>query len=243
MAISDPGNGNEPFHRVLEAAAVIFAEEGFAGARVDSIAERAGVNKAMVYYHVGDKACLYETVFSDALDHARTALETSFQEAKTPEERVRAFIATVTRVAREHPHLPMLVLREFAGGGKGLSEVVLRKIGGVFRFVKQALEDGLADATFRPVNPLVTHLVIAGSVMFLTASHPIMKRVAELEGIPSPAQPPEDLCGTLSDLLLEGLRPPCSGPSFEKLRRAGQRTGRDAKSAPGTRKDQYKEMP
>jgi hypothetical protein len=33
-----------------------FAGEGFAGARMDEIADRAGVNKATIYYHVGDTA-------------------------------------------------------------------------------------------------------------------------------------------------------------------------------------------
>ncbi|HSN67988.1 MAG TPA: helix-turn-helix domain-containing protein, partial [Thermoanaerobaculia bacterium] len=42
-----------PRDQILTAAAAVFAEVGYAGARVDEIAERAGVNKAMLYYHVG----------------------------------------------------------------------------------------------------------------------------------------------------------------------------------------------
>ena len=85
--------------KVLHAAAAVFAEEGFAGARVDTIAERAGVNKAMVYYHVGDKACLYEAVLSETLDRAREALDTALAKPSSPEERFRAFVSTVARAA------------------------------------------------------------------------------------------------------------------------------------------------
>jgi AcrR family transcriptional regulator len=41
--------------RILAAAALEFAERGFAGARVDRIARRANVNKAMLYYHFMSK--------------------------------------------------------------------------------------------------------------------------------------------------------------------------------------------
>ena len=48
--------------RILAAAAVEFAERGFAGARVDRIARRARVNKAMLYYHFKSKQGLYRTL-------------------------------------------------------------------------------------------------------------------------------------------------------------------------------------
>lgn len=40
---------------LLRSATEIFAEHGFAGARVDEIAERAGVNKSLIYAYYGDK--------------------------------------------------------------------------------------------------------------------------------------------------------------------------------------------
>ncbi|HVR42592.1 MAG TPA: helix-turn-helix domain-containing protein, partial [Thermoanaerobaculia bacterium] len=44
-----------PRDHILDVAAAVFAEQGFAGARIDEIARRAGVNKAMLYYRVGNK--------------------------------------------------------------------------------------------------------------------------------------------------------------------------------------------
>lgn len=52
---------------LVEAAAEAFAENGFAGARVDGIARRAGVNKAMIYAYYGDKEGLYRAVLSSRL--------------------------------------------------------------------------------------------------------------------------------------------------------------------------------
>jgi AcrR family transcriptional regulator len=53
--------------RILKAAASIFSESGFSGARVDEIAKRARVNKATIYYHIGDKEKLYAEVISEGL--------------------------------------------------------------------------------------------------------------------------------------------------------------------------------
>ncbi len=47
---------------ILKAAARVFAEKGWSGARVDEIAAEAGLNKAMLYYRVGDKEELYRRV-------------------------------------------------------------------------------------------------------------------------------------------------------------------------------------
>ena len=209
--------------KVLHAAAAVFAEEGFAGARVDTIAERAGVNKAMVYYHVGDKACLYEAVLSETLDRAREALDTALAKLGSPEERFRAFVSTVARVAREHPHLPTLILREFAGGGSNLPDSVLRRIGSILRIVRQVLEEGHAEGSFRVANPTITHLAVAGSVLFLSTSRPIMKRLGELDAVRTSADLGSDVAGPLADLLLRGLLAVPTGSTAEKESRTAAR--------------------
>jgi AcrR family transcriptional regulator len=52
--------------RILAAAADVFAESGFAGARVDAIARRARLNKRLLYHYVGNKAALLEAVLERA---------------------------------------------------------------------------------------------------------------------------------------------------------------------------------
>lgn len=47
--------GDDTTRRIMDTAAEVFSEVGYAGARVDAIAKKANVNKAMIYYHIGDK--------------------------------------------------------------------------------------------------------------------------------------------------------------------------------------------
>ncbi len=53
--------------RILDAAANVFARDGYGGGRVDSIAEQAGVNKRMLYHYFGDKAALFDAVIGQQL--------------------------------------------------------------------------------------------------------------------------------------------------------------------------------
>src|SRR5437588_9976060 len=53
--------------RILAAALLEFSEKGIAGARVDAIAARAGVNKRMLYYYFGSKDDLYRAVLRNRL--------------------------------------------------------------------------------------------------------------------------------------------------------------------------------
>jgi AcrR family transcriptional regulator len=54
-----------PRERLLDAATKEFAAHGLAGARIESIANRAKMNKQLVYHYFGSKQGLYEAVFED----------------------------------------------------------------------------------------------------------------------------------------------------------------------------------
>jgi AcrR family transcriptional regulator len=70
--------------RILEAAAEVFAREGFAGARVEHIAKAAGVNKAGLYYHVGNKARLFEEVMVEHFSEVAARMERAAASSETP---------------------------------------------------------------------------------------------------------------------------------------------------------------
>jgi AcrR family transcriptional regulator len=59
--------------RILAAAKTEFARKGLAGARVDKIADRARINKRMIYHYFGSKGGLYLTVLEDAYEGIRSA--------------------------------------------------------------------------------------------------------------------------------------------------------------------------
>lgn len=62
-----PRDAAQTKERILGAAFETFAESGFAGARVDEIATRAGCNKALLYQYFGDKEALFRCVLEDRM--------------------------------------------------------------------------------------------------------------------------------------------------------------------------------
>lgn len=89
---------------LLDAAQRVFAERGFAGARVDAIASRAGVNKQLIAYYFGSKQGLY-----DAVTDRRRALVADFDRPDAPlPEVVRRYVQAFA----DHPELERIFLRE-----------------------------------------------------------------------------------------------------------------------------------
>lgn len=199
---------DETIHLILDASAAIFAEMGFAGARMDEIARRAGVNKAMIYYHVGDKAALYAAVFQEAIERNGAILDTAIKKESSCAGRLQAVVATIAQIAASTPHLPRLLLREAASGGANLPEPVLKGIAGIFQKVREILAEGVTQGHFRSVDPLLTHVLIIGSIMFLTSAEPMERRIASLAGLPfaAGALSTEAISRHVADLLLHGLQ-------------------------------------
>src|SRR5574340_796174 len=96
----EPDRGRDA---ILVAAGRVFDEKGYGGARVDEIAARAGVNKAMLYYHVGGKEELYAAVVARVLDGVLERLSAVLSARTEPRERFRALVEAVGRAARGVP--------------------------------------------------------------------------------------------------------------------------------------------
>ena len=200
-----PG-GSPPRERILGAAAELFAERGFGGTGVDEIARRAGVNKAMLYYHVGDKEALYSAVLFETVSAVLRHVTEEVAAARHPREKLRAIPAGFLAAARERPGLPRLMLAETADGGKHLSADALATMARVIGTTRSVLEEGQKEGVFRSIDPMLVHLVLVGSA-FLTSSAQRIRPRLEQTGIQVPGlrNSAEELADFVSDLLVEGL--------------------------------------
>jgi TetR/AcrR family transcriptional regulator len=197
-----------PSDRILDAASSVFAEAGFAGARIDEIAARAGVNKAMLYYHVGDKRALYTAVFLRNLERVQAAVDEALTAPGSARFRLESVITALTKVVQKLPDHPRIVLREIASGAGDLPPEVLARMLEVVDVVRRLLEEGTAGGEFRPLDPVLTHLSIIGAIVFLNATAPIRERAAALgPGFDIP-EPTADVAAFLNAMLLDGIAAP-----------------------------------
>jgi AcrR family transcriptional regulator len=164
--------------RLLAAAAAEFAVRGFDGARVEVIARRARVNKAMVYYHFRDKAALYRAILTDMFETVAAAVGRATHGVDAPDERVRAFIRAIAAELAAHPHFPPMWLREMGEGGRHLDAAIARAIAGVLATLAQVIEDGRAKGVFGDVDLFVTQIGIVAPLVLFAASGPVRARFA-----------------------------------------------------------------
>lgn len=193
-----------PVEHILDAAMSVFAEEGFAGARVDEIARRAGVNKAMLYYHVGDKAALYEKVLVRNFDRLLEAVAEAAQKEAEPADRLRAVIHSLTDLTDELDEHPRIVMHEIAAGGANLPIAALMRMAQAFAAVAGIVSEGIEQGSMRDVNPLLTHVTLISAVIFGSAIRPVGARMRAMD-VPVELPNPAEYAEHLTDLLLHGL--------------------------------------
>jgi AcrR family transcriptional regulator len=131
---------------ILEAALAVFAEEGFAAARLDHVAERAGVAKGTIYLHFKDKQDLFEQMVREAVSPVIARLEALAELPDLPADMVLKSMFTVFRteilgtsrkallrlVMTEGPRFPAIAEfyhREVVSRGMKLMGGVLARVG------------------------------------------------------------------------------------------------------------------
>lgn len=197
--------------RILDAASREFARHGFAGARVDEIARRAGVNKALLYYHVGNKQALYTAVLMRNFDRIEAALADASAPEGSARDRLTAVIATVTRTLQRYPDHPRIVLRELASAGENLQPEVLDRMLRLVDIVRRLLADGVRSGEFRATEPVMTHVTMIGASLILNAAVPLRSRAAEIGPEMQIPENDAEVAPFLTDLLLNGIAAPGPG--------------------------------
>ena len=192
-------------HRILAAAALEFAERGFGGARVDRIARRARVNKAMLYYHFKSKQGLYRTLLRRMFTLAGDRMRAIAAGGGTPDEKVDHAIAGFADLIREHAHFPAIMLREIAESGAHLDPETLAALASVPRAFSLIIEDGVAQGTFRPVHPIFAYFSTLAPIVFYLAGTAIRKEIAELQLINLRALSPDQFVRHLQDAMRRTL--------------------------------------
>jgi TetR/AcrR family transcriptional regulator len=164
--------------RILDAAAKAFSKSGFEGARMDEIAKQAKINKAMIYYHIGDKKALYAEVLNDIIGNAAKHFISNLDENQSPEEKLKYYINAVTRTMDQNPLLAPIMIREQASGGQSLPEVIARNFASIISMVTNILEEGAKQGVFIKTSPFIIHSMVIGGIMFYKGSYPVRSRHA-----------------------------------------------------------------
>jgi TetR/AcrR family transcriptional regulator len=191
--------------RLLDAAATEFATRGFAGARVDRIAHRARVNKAMLYYYFQSKAGLYRALLERTFATANARVNEIAIAPLPPQEKIDRAIAAMADFIREHEFMPAIMLREIAEGGARLDRETLQLMSGLPRAFGRIVTEGIASGAFRSVHPVFAYINVIAPVAVYLAAAPIRRQLARLQPVQLPSLAPDDFVRHLQDAVRRAL--------------------------------------
>lgn len=98
--------------QILNAAKEVFQKKGMDGARMQEIADKAGINKAMLHYYYRSKQLLFEAVFSNAFSLLAPQMNKILNDDSSIEEKVRSFTHNYISFISKHPYLPNFIIQE-----------------------------------------------------------------------------------------------------------------------------------
>jgi len=155
----------ETIEKILRAARAVFAETGFKNANIEEIAKRAKVDRASVYYYVGDKKEIYSEVIAKSLNKNIEELIQAGTTGKSPEEKLKQYIKTWMPGGGKSLKDNMIFFWEFASGGENITEVYKENFSKFIEIFLDIIEDGVEAGNFKPVNPFILHMMIAGALV------------------------------------------------------------------------------
>jgi AcrR family transcriptional regulator len=193
---------------ILQAAMDEFSESGLAGARMDSIAERAGINKRLIYYYFGNKEALFlsalEATYADIRD-AERALQL---ESLSPTDAVRRLVSFTWEHYLAHPEFLTLLNNENLHHARHLkqSKRILEMNSPLVQTLGEVLERGKREGVFRgAVDPVHLYISIAGLAYFYLSNNPTLSTIFARD-LMSPNALAERL-SHITDVVMSYLRP------------------------------------
>ncbi len=100
--------------QIKEAARTVFMKRGYAGARMQEIADLAGINKALLHYYYRSKERLYDVIFMEVFQELMEGLESAFVEEDSIKVKMEAFIDLYISTLMKNPHMPLFVVSEIS---------------------------------------------------------------------------------------------------------------------------------
>jgi len=156
---------------ILDAAEQVFAEKGYAAARLEDVAARVGIRRASIVYYFRDKRALYDAVlagiFGELLDRYQTVLRAP---APLP-QRIEAIVDAWVGFIAERPIVARLFLWEAADGSPERTADAAGRGAAVIAALTNAIEEGQRQGVFHPIDPIHFIVTIVGAtVFFVTAT-------------------------------------------------------------------------
>lgn len=164
--------------KILLVAQRIFREKGFNGTKTQEIADKAGINKALLHYYFTNKTILFEKVFLISLKEVFTALGSCLNNDEPITEKVPKLVSSYLDFIGKNVNLFVFVISEIWQNQEFTEKfvsVALNEIdfANYFRSFKKEVSAG----TIRDIDPVHFLINLVSLCVFPFLNSPIIKNV------------------------------------------------------------------
>jgi AcrR family transcriptional regulator len=167
--------------RILEAARRVFTRKGFAGARMQEIADEAGINKALVHYYYRSKEKLFAEIFREAFSTMLPAIAHVFMGQGTIAQKIELFVEKYLSIVLKNPFIPLFVLNEMHRSPDTFFNEFIHpdlkiRIKGVLEMFENAVQKG----EITPIDPRHLMMNIMALCVFPFVARPMLQRMMDI---------------------------------------------------------------
>ncbi len=167
---------------ILEAAKNIFQQKGMAGARMQEIADKAGINKAMLHYYYRSKQKLFEAVFKSAVRLMAPKIVNILTTEEHLFDKIRRFTNEYISFLQKHSFMPLFIINELNRNPNLLKEIFADKMDvQVKQNLINQINTMVDNKEIRPINPDQLLLDIMSLSAFPIIGKPLLKNILQKE--------------------------------------------------------------
>lgn len=191
----------------MQAAQRVFVRAGFDGARMQDIADEAGINKALLHYYFRSKEKLFALVFDQQmgkfLDMIRTILITDLPIV----DKIRQMVDSDINTLSQEPIIPLFIFHEINQNPDLLRQKLSDKNAGeVFTVFARQVEQEATDGRIRTVDPKQLFANLLSLTVFPFIAKPLFQTFMSLDE-PAFARFIQERRQQVADVLIESLKP------------------------------------
>lgn len=144
---------------ILAEAVRVFAESGYEGASIATVADNAGLSKQNLMYYFPTKQALYERVLDGVLDEWLERMDTLADPEQDPRDVLRAYIQAKLKFSREQPWASRVYAMEVISGAQLYGDQIQKRVVPLLRKDIEVFERWIEEGRIGPIN--ATHLLFA----------------------------------------------------------------------------------
>lgn len=160
---------------ILMAAKIIFQTKGMDGTRMQEIADKAGINKAMLHYYYRSKKLLFEAVFNNAFSLLAPQLNAILNDDSCLEDKIKNFTYNYITFINKHPYLPNFIIQELNRNPDFIEKLKSNDAFPNLKKFKKLVELEIRNTTIKPIKAEQLFINILSLSIFPFVAKPLIR--------------------------------------------------------------------